>query len=283
MPIGLFAFSNHLTHSTHFTHLRKRFATQIIRGAAKARFCRTLRAGLADARTAPYRKFGFTLAEVLITLGVIGIVAAMTIPTLVTNYQKKVTETKLRRFYATMTNAIKLEEAEIGSITTWLPDGANGETFEQWYNDHLDKHIKSLSKSDLGSVEDGVSSPNPNFLVGLVDGSGFVGVNTEFPTGHGNYAHFFYCTELKECGVNKMDGKKSFLFSIIEDGTFVPSVIKSQSKTREELLESCKYGNYDNPEVSTPDKRHDCALLIMRDGWEIKADYPWEQVILPQK
>ena len=29
--------------------------------------------------------FGFTLAEVLITLGIIGIVAAMTIPTLMTN------------------------------------------------------------------------------------------------------------------------------------------------------------------------------------------------------
>ena len=36
-------------------------------------------------------KKGFTLAEVLITLGVIGIVAAMTIPTLVNNYQEKVT------------------------------------------------------------------------------------------------------------------------------------------------------------------------------------------------
>ncbi len=31
------------------------------------------------------RKTGFTLAEVLITLGIIGVVAAMTIPTLMTN------------------------------------------------------------------------------------------------------------------------------------------------------------------------------------------------------
>ena len=31
----------------------------------------------------------FTLAEVLITLGIIGVVAAMTIPTLISNYQKK--------------------------------------------------------------------------------------------------------------------------------------------------------------------------------------------------
>lgn len=39
--------------------------------------------------------FAFTLAEVLITLGIIGIVAAMTIPTLINNYQKKITVTRL--------------------------------------------------------------------------------------------------------------------------------------------------------------------------------------------
>ena len=35
------------------------------------------------------KSFGFTLAEVLITLGIIGVVAAMTLPTLIQNYQKK--------------------------------------------------------------------------------------------------------------------------------------------------------------------------------------------------
>ncbi len=35
------------------------------------------------------KRFGFTLAEVLITLGIIGVVAAMTIPTLVADYQVK--------------------------------------------------------------------------------------------------------------------------------------------------------------------------------------------------
>ena len=41
-------------------------------------------------------KKGFTLAEVLITLAIIGIVAAMTIPTLVENAQKKALETGLK-------------------------------------------------------------------------------------------------------------------------------------------------------------------------------------------
>lgn len=35
------------------------------------------------------KKFGFTLAEVLITLGIIGIVATMTIPVLISNHQNE--------------------------------------------------------------------------------------------------------------------------------------------------------------------------------------------------
>ena len=46
------------------------------------------------------KKAAFTLAEVLITLGIIGIVAAMTIPTLVSNYQKKVLKTQFTKKYA---------------------------------------------------------------------------------------------------------------------------------------------------------------------------------------
>ena len=48
------------------------------------------------------RRVAFTLAEVLITLGIIGIVATMTIPTLLANYQKKVTATRLKTSYSKM-------------------------------------------------------------------------------------------------------------------------------------------------------------------------------------
>ena len=40
----------------------------------------------------------FTLAEVLITLGIIGVVAALTLPSLVGNYKRKVTANKVKNF-----------------------------------------------------------------------------------------------------------------------------------------------------------------------------------------
>lgn len=70
-------------------------------------------------------KSGFTLAEVLVTLGIIGVVSAMTIPTLMQNHQKKVYITELHKVYnefqqaalaqITSRNAINLTEAGVRS------------------------------------------------------------------------------------------------------------------------------------------------------------------------
>lgn len=49
--------------------------------------------------------YGFTLAEVLITLGIIGIVAAITLPTIITNYQDKITVTKVKKAYTIFSQA----------------------------------------------------------------------------------------------------------------------------------------------------------------------------------
>ncbi len=46
------------------------------------------------------KKRAFTLAEVLITLGIIGVVAAMTLPSLIANYQHKVLETQFKKAYS---------------------------------------------------------------------------------------------------------------------------------------------------------------------------------------
>ena len=49
---------------------------------------------------------GFTLAEVLITLGIIGVVAALTIPTTITKFQQKTFSTAFKKEYSTLNNAI---------------------------------------------------------------------------------------------------------------------------------------------------------------------------------
>ena len=91
------------------------------------------------------KRFGFTLAEVLITLGIIGVVAAMTIPTLVKNYQKTAWVNQLKKSVSTIENGFSkmladdgvdsLEDTQVfrslnASSCTLTKQGDCGEQFE---------------------------------------------------------------------------------------------------------------------------------------------------------
>ncbi len=64
-------------------------------------------------------KNGFTLAEVLITLGIIGIVAALTMPSLIQNSKRQETSARLKKFYSTMSQALIMAELDNGPIKDW--------------------------------------------------------------------------------------------------------------------------------------------------------------------
>ncbi len=59
---------------------------------------------------------GFTLAEVLITLGIIGVVAAMTLPTLIADYRDKELETRAKKSFSVISQAIEKWQADLGTI-----------------------------------------------------------------------------------------------------------------------------------------------------------------------
>ena len=60
------------------------------------------------------RNKAFTLAEVLITLGIIGVVAALTIPTLVNQYKKQVYYTQFRKAASQLEQALKMYQIDHG-------------------------------------------------------------------------------------------------------------------------------------------------------------------------
>lgn len=67
--------------------------------------------------------FAFTLAEVLITLGIIGVIAALTMPSLINNYKKKETVTRLKKVYAILTNTMERAKADYGDPALWTFEG----------------------------------------------------------------------------------------------------------------------------------------------------------------
>lgn len=73
----------------------------------------------------------FTLAEILITVGIIGVIAAMTIPSLIHDYQEKQTVTQLKKVYSTLQSAYKMAVQENGDPTNWDIVGLNSSTGSQ--------------------------------------------------------------------------------------------------------------------------------------------------------
>ena len=65
------------------------------------------------------KSFGFTLAEVLITLSIIGIVAALTIPQKIGNYVEKRTVVQLKSAYSLVSQAFLSAMAENGEVNNW--------------------------------------------------------------------------------------------------------------------------------------------------------------------
>lgn len=62
------------------------------------------------------KKFGFTLAETLITLGLIGVISSMTIPTLAYNYRSKVLEEQFKSTYSDIKQTAAMMSREDGDI-----------------------------------------------------------------------------------------------------------------------------------------------------------------------
>lgn len=201
----------------------------------------------------------FTLSEVLITLGIIGIVAAMTMPAVINDFQKKTAEARLKKFYSVMSQAVLRwhEQDAIEEGNYLFPDEAvrNSDYLLNWYSETIGKYIQSTS----------VEKDTSDYIkVAFADGSGFVAyVQLR------SLLNIFYCIEYKYCKAEDYDGRRTFLFSI-QDGKLYTSHAGYALYTRAQLLAECK-----NPYSGSKKKRHACTRLIHVDGWQINDDYPW--------
>lgn len=87
-------------------------------------------------------KCAFTLAEVLITLGIIGVVAAMTIPTLTKEYSRSSSIAKLKKTYSTLQQAIQKTMADnLGYSYVNFSDNDTDSMIE-WYNYYLKPNLR---------------------------------------------------------------------------------------------------------------------------------------------
>lgn len=102
-------------------------------------------------------KKAFTLAEILITLGIIGIVAAYTIPTVIQKQQEAQTIAKLKKVYSTLSNAYNLALQENGPPEYWGGETDDGPSSKIYMN-ILAKYLNIQKNCGNSS---GCFAPNP--------------------------------------------------------------------------------------------------------------------------
>ena len=93
-------------------------------------------------------KRAFTLAEILITLGIIGVVAAMTIPSLITSYKAYRYRTQFLKSYSTLQQIFKQMEADDVAM-----DGSSysGRTFQKVIKPYLNNTTQCRTAKELQS------------------------------------------------------------------------------------------------------------------------------------
>ena len=106
------------------------------------------------ARVGVKQKVAFTLAEVLITLGIIGVVAALTLPSLIQKQHEKETVAKVKKAYSILSQAYLSANTEFGSFDQWgITTGMNEKESHIIFGNNMKKFMK-LTKDCVGQSND---------------------------------------------------------------------------------------------------------------------------------
>lgn len=221
-------------------------------------------------------KKGFTLAEVLITLGIIGVVAAMTMPSLVANYEKKRTATAVKKAYSELSQALKLAEVDYGDMEYWdYPDGADVEENKAFVNRYITPYYKGVTMLQDGGIPGSVSISKT--------GINFISSNGTIFSGKPNSSKaYFVLIDINGLKKPNKIGTDIFYFST-RTGKLMPEGWQD-GLTREMILNgysfeahtyTCKAAKSESDDANL-EARHGCTSLLMIDGWEFKKDYPWK-------
>lgn len=94
----------------------------------------------------------FTLAEVLITLGIIGVVAAMTIPTLLANVNGNKYRAQLKKTLSTIIQAVRLNQANYDWTFADVTEQCGGKNFQTHTSD-VNMSICAILNSNLAGKQ----------------------------------------------------------------------------------------------------------------------------------
>lgn len=238
----------------------------------------------------------FTLSEVLITLGIIGVIASMTIPTLVKSYQKTYYVTALKKFYSSFGNNMKTYMASQDCNDMQCTGLFSGSS-----TDEINGNIKTLLTTKLKSTYQPKtyqysfftwgSGYSLNFKYRSIDGMYF---NVSPYTDCSYFASAPSGAKMKNtCAYIQVDvngqklpnkwGMDIFDLWLGNDGGIYPRGGKDQLAA--DPSASFNYWKYDNircnPSATNTVSGEGCSGRIVEEGWQMKYNWCGDMKICP--
>lgn len=248
---------------------------------------------------------GFTLAEVLITLGIIGVITAITLPALHSKYEKKIIETGLKQTYSDLYNLIKRSEVDNGSYEDWDYSMSydNGNTSDKFVEKYFAPYVhlteckshnnKNMPKKCFAGSDGNFyvwRYPNQNELsIGgdyrispkylLNDGRSLMIMVKNTPMYGDYWKYIIFVVDVNGQRGQSIMGQDVFVFSLstyLRYGTTGKEIkgfhVGSSENdgdfaySTEKIYNFCQPGN----NLGT----HKCGILLERNNWKFPKDYP---------
>lgn len=240
------------------------------------------------------KNYAFTLAEVLITLGIIGIVAAMTLPSLIAGYQKKVFVNQLKKavsvveqgFYKRMAD-IEVTDLTYGGVFEMLDPEVYKVELRKTFNvvstcvqseSCMPRDPKTGRMIEYKPLRSGTPPRLRDFYVAVLKDGTIFGIREMFcsKTTNGNFS-----TMKDNCGFVLLDvngtkgpnqyGRDVFFFVLAGNAHLYPvhgrewslANFGNEDKTWRQLNQYCDVEYADS-------SGEGCAARVIEEGWEMK-------------
>lgn len=231
---------------------------------------------------------GFTLAEVLITLGIIGVVAAITIPSLISKVQKAQIEALVKENYSSVAQAMRMADADDVEA---MPVTVSVQGMKDWFNNFLAPYMKieraCFQEAGCWHKKGAVKTLNhatPTYETSVGGNESTIGwVTMTFRTAKGAYFDLDGSSASSSWnlfGIKTTQNTLQFYFDV--NGDKKPNVIGKDiyilvyepdrgllpagiDKTKEEIENNCTNGN-----------GYWCLAYLKSNGWKI-SDKTWKR------
>lgn len=218
-------------------------------------------------------KSGFTIAEVLITIGIIGVVATLTMGVIIPKVQKESAGTKLKKFFSSINQAMIMATNENGGKPELPRSDYTYKQNVQWLEINILPYIKYFS---IKNCNDPNQYRRNAACVTLTSGDMF-----EFVVDY-NGADFLYFPDGKWSSIenNKLAQRQVFAFqfskrakanddSVIKSEDFIEAYTYKWNGNNTALYNDTEYG------CKKGKKKFYCAKIIQLNSWDVPNEYPW--------